>query len=407
MKLWVVDIGSVGGIVGHMVKVLTPIDLCRNRGIDVGSLGEDCIFVDDLLGYAVVDAKAIGILKDDPRSRNLHFEKNVYIQMDKDWKNTSYEPKDWYLLEMAGWPEGTGKGQRIAVLDDGIISGCVALPRACDHRDFCSSGQTGAPTGNLGEHGTCCAGVIGAKGQKRRSVGPDCELIVCQLVPRGGAGSTTLVDVLLMMSWAIHRWKVRVINISFGAPIRQPGIDMFSVVAKRLRVLDLALVFCAVGEISHSPAYPAKAGGAIPVAGYEQSDKAEDGASPGIQAFNMTNPEVWAKYGDLFFAPCNSLSTIGPDGNNLDYFGETSGACAFVAGVAALYMESYPFSRVEEILALMKKEAKMFLSPSLSGLYCRAISFPVRRPAGRLKRLLGQWWRRLRSAFSNALVPLL
>lgn len=400
-ELWVAAIGDFEDFLCRPVTVLTPSELCRSRGIDLDSINESTIFVDAVLGYAIFQKCAIGSswAGGGPRKRSIV--KNFEFDPSPGKSRPGSGASKWYLAEMGGWPAGTGKGQRVAVLDDGIIVGHEDLPRRQDHADFCSSSAVGADTYRSGVHGTRCAGVIGARkqcGMVRRSVAPNCQLVVGQVRPENG--NTTLADVLITMSWAVHRWNARIFSLSFGEPIKQPGADIFSMVVQRLRRLDRALVFAAVGNVPYLPGYPSSAPGVIAVAGYVEPRVSESGIRP----WNIEQPQVWAALPDLLFAPCSDLMTIDGNGSYKDDFDQTSAACAFAAGVAALYMESNPCMTVEEILSLMKKNAQVLRSPDFPGHQWRAIRFPDQPPPGWFRRAMCRLWRCLRSFFRRGAV---
>ena len=121
----------------------------------------------------------------------------------------------------------------------------------------------------------------------------------------------------------------------------------------------------------------------VAIAGYVESHVSESGIRP----WNIEQPQVWTALPDLLFAPCSDIMTIDKtnDGKSIykDDFDQTSAACAFAAGIAALYMESNPCMTVEEILSLMKENADVLRSPDFPGHQWRAIRFPD-QPPGRM-----------------------
>ncbi|WP_313913541.1 S8/S53 family peptidase [Tahibacter sp.] len=369
---------DIAAIVTGGVEIVTPEALCRDRGFDLSRISVACIFVDVLTGYAIVDKSSVARIRDKSGTKAF-FSPNLRMSLAKASDERPMEAeRGWYLDELGGWPAGTGRGQRIAILDGGILYGSDLLPREADHSDFCSSSCVGADTGSIGTHGTRCAGAVGAHvkpGEPRRSVAPDSKIIAAQVVLRGYSEGTTLADFLLMISWAIHRWKVRVLSYSYSARIRQSGDDMLSMVAERLRALDLALIFCSVGEDPDLISYPANARGVVAVAGYEDPVPGSE-----ICFCNIKHPEMWSALPDLFLAPVVGIMAVNSSGKPIDDFEGTSAACAFAAGMALLYMESYPCATVNQVLTEMKEQAKLIGNPDFPQYAWSAVRFPEKHP---------------------------
>lgn len=404
-------------------QCISPRDLVRDRGLDQSMVGDGIAFIDDVLGYIIfrvtpecAEAEDNDAIRSPGRHKavlpGVHNFKIMLEDMkaDEAWAlSPAVLPATsdrWYLPQDFGldWPAGTGLGQRVAVLDSGIHASIGALPRRPDHADFCSCSGTSVTTHSIGFHGTLCAGVIAAKSDsgRRRAVAPDCLLVVAQTqrwIDEGVGVQATLpftnlVDVLLMVSWAVHRWNARTISLSFRAKTEgvDEGRDILGDVAKRLRRLDRALMFCAAAENSASLSYPANAAGVVAVGMYCPLST-HDPSSPRLAIIKSL--KLWVGKQDLLFAPGSDLLTIRPD-RTVDNFSGSSGACAFAAGVAALYMEAYPSLNVDEILALMKGNAvKIPRAPSGSPRWS-ALQFPRRGPACAPRRLFWQLWRWLR-----------
>ena len=213
-ELWVATIGDFEDFLCRPVTVLTPSVLCRSRGIDLDSIGESTIFIDAVLGYAIIQKCAIDISggAGGPRTKNIV--KNFEFDEGPGKSSPGSGPPKWYLVEMEGWPAGTGKGQRVACAGrrhHRRSSRPAETPGSCrllqQLRRGCRYVLLGRARDTLRR--SHWAGKRG--GTERRSVAPDCQLIVCQVRPE--KAKTTLADVLLMMSWAVHRWDVRIFSL--------------------------------------------------------------------------------------------------------------------------------------------------------------------------------------------------
>lgn len=405
-------------------RCLSPKDLCKHRGIAQSDIGAGVLFVDDLLGYAIYREPRVAATGTAPSSEPgwqgsptavANFRIDLEPEKEQEWPERMLH---WYLAEANGrkWPRGTGKGQCVAVLDSGIDSGIATLPRRPDHADFCSCSEVAQKTNAIDIHGTQCAGTIAARAgsdRMRRTVAPDCRLIAAQVQrrheglirPETPLALTTLIDVLLMLSWAIHRWSARVISMSFRANIAGVNArrDILGEIAMRLRRLDEALIFASAEEHPRSLSYPASAAGVVAVGGYSPRASATTLA---IETLHIRKrSQLWATKNDLLFAPCERLSTVVPPDTAVDNFSGSSGACAFAAGVAALYMEAYPDLTVEEILDLMKGNATKIPRKESKYTHWPALRFPRRGPAGALRRLFWNCRRRVRRKWREATEP--
>ncbi|MBL8298900.1 MAG: S8/S53 family peptidase [Rhodanobacteraceae bacterium] len=398
-------------------EILTPRDLCRDRGLSLARVAQGAVYFDSLLGYAILRSEDAGVL----RSRQRRFDKkasstNFGLKITRSrlkseglekldpgevlLNDDSRPARNWRIRDLGNWPEQlTGRSQRVAVMDSGIAFGFDALPRRRDHADFCSCNWINACTHDLDDHGTKCAGVIGARvavGSERRSVAPDADVIAAQVAKIDYENYTTLADLLLMLSWVIHRWKVRVVSMSFCAAIRNQGADgqdVLGIVAGRLRQFDRALIFCAAEEQGYGKhiqlSYPASADQVVPVGEYlvDRDTLANQQAS--LITDSVSTVGIWAARDDLLLGPGSNLTTIDDQGREDNDFSDPSGACAFVAGVAVLYMEAFPCRSVEQILAAMKADARRFTTPATCVQRWPAIRFPPDRRACWLCEMFG------------------
>ncbi|HJU39621.1 MAG TPA: S8/S53 family peptidase [Tahibacter sp.] len=368
-----------------------PKDLLNDRGFDMSRFGDGDAFIDRLLGYRI-DLRAPPSTSGQPQSVGC-FDDSLTLRPTLDgplpFESLRHAPTTngtaasaefakavatpgavWFARQFVPkWNKLTGKGQTVAILDSGIAPELAELPRAAGHTDFCDCEHVAADAYDDDGHGTCCAGVVAAhwKQRDRVAVAPDCRLLAAKIT-RNGNATTTLVDILLMLSWAVHR-GARVVSMSFCAS--EPNVaakgppDILGTIAQRLRARKKALIFAAAVEQDGDLGYPAKLPGIIAVGPYVE------GGTGGIVPWAAT-PDKWQRKhaaGELLFAPGADLPTLLPDGRGFR-FGSASGACAFAAGLAALYFEQG--LAFEKVLAEMRRRSTPVspAAPPRTPLYC-------------------------------------
>lgn len=355
------------------IRIIRVQDICLGRGVDPPTHGSPTVYVDEVLGYAVSnfvpspadDWKASFLLKDidiplviettDP----LGFIERALDYEDEDAAALKVGQPPWHVNSLGGWPCQTGEGQRVAVLDSGIGSGIPQLPRKADNSDFCSAIKARATTNDMdsSSHGTRCAGIIGARmgTAPRQSVAPGCCIYAAQITTGNGV-YTRMSSLLLMLSWAVHCAKARVINMSFsasGACQKDPAFcALFSYVVGRLREKNLALVFAAALGGDTRLAFPANAGGVVAVGRYKRDDR----YAPWLVIDTTSKPNGFLSKPDLLFGPGQSMASYNSNGTP-GKLGGLSAACAFVSGIAALYMQEYSALSVNQVLDVMKTKA--------------------------------------------------
>ncbi|MCB1601317.1 MAG: S8/S53 family peptidase [Xanthomonadales bacterium] len=271
----------------------------------------------------------------------------------------------WYLSQFLGdWPQETGRGVKIAVIDSGV----AGLPGCLDGAivDFLSleNPESNAWDNDSSFHGTQCCGVIGSRnfGEPRTSVAPDCGILIGQVSSTKDKGYIAAVEFILLTSWAVAK-GARIISFSYVVTettvSKHANPELFSVVAKNLRQNNAALIFCAAGNADGPLYLPAAADGMIAVSGYlpGKNDMGPVRAHIGLAGFT----DVPAK-SEFFLGPSQAVASLLPAAGSASHepahFALSSAACAFVAGIAALYLEAFETDNLEQILLRMRKCAK-------------------------------------------------
>jgi subtilisin family serine protease len=150
------------------------------------------------------------------------------------------------------WPDATGRGVRVAVIDSGIHVGhphvgAVAGGAAID-RDGALSTDT---TDRLG-HGTAVAAAI-------REKAPDAELYAVRVFERSLA--TTITHLVRAIAWSIEA-RIDVINLSLGTP-REAHAPMLAAVVAEAAARGVLIV--SAQESEGTRYYPGCLAGVVPV----------------------------------------------------------------------------------------------------------------------------------------------
>ena len=377
--------------------ILRPADLSGRRGVDLSQLSDVCAYADELLGFAVFrpgrqPTRFIKKLLGGGGSLALSLPEgvaNYSIAINEDIQETASAlkegeasaPTPWYVDRLGGWPTATGDGQCIAILDTGVVFGSHLLPRKSDHSDFCDCSRPGSNTYESNGHGTSCAGTAGGfRNEPMRMTPAQRSRIVVARIWRNA--SRTLVDILMMMSWAVHGWDVRVVSMSFNegekSLHKQSDPDMIGRAAQRLRSMNRALVFSSARGYKNGLGYPARTRGVVAVQGYvraKQSARPDAGPISVVPLTSDAKREHWCVQQDVFIAPAERLISIDRHGEQGTFSG-LSAACAFVAGVAALYFERYQSYTVEQVLSQMKVDAERIVDTNDPSHVWLGITFP-------------------------------
>lgn len=278
----------------------------------------------------------------------------------------------WYVDRLGGWPQLTGRTVRVAVLDVGCGFRHCCLPAMVQHVNFGSAAFRPPDCASPSEHGTKCAGVIGARdlpAHRRIGVAPGAELGFGEVIPEPSTGR---IDLFLMLSWAITFWGARVVSHSRAVRVGKVApwaVSVMAHIAGRARRHAGALIFSSAGNDPGPLQFPALVPDVIAVGAYNENlmPRAQSGLH-----------DLAVRY-DALLGPGSRLQTIDAgSGCDLAEIGATSAACAFVAGCAALYYEWFRRKGVsftaDEVYAKMVGDAEVIRDGS--GLSWRGVSFP-------------------------------
>lgn len=222
----------------------------------------------------------------------------------------------------------TGAGTTVYVLDSGVE---VAHRKFGDRvwRAFDATGGTGA---DCSGHGTHMAGIVAGR---TYGVAPAARVASVRVL---GCDSGSLSDVLAGVDWVRrHAHGPSVASLSFGGP-KSPALDT----AVRNLTRSGVLVVAAAGNFGADACAVSPARRAFAVAAADQYDT----RAP----FSNHGPCV-----DLYAPGVNVVSAW--PGNGARAESGTSAAAPYVAGVAALYLESHRDARPRAVASWLKSTA--------------------------------------------------
>jgi len=294
-------------------------------------------------------------------------------------------------------PSLTGDGVAVAVIDSGIDTRHNAFlrNRVIATRDF-----TGGDGIDRFGHGTHVAGIIaGQRGRTAetrdyRGVAPGASLINLRVL--GDDGSGVASDVIDAIDWATdhkHEYKIRVINLSLGAPVMQPyrddplceaveratkaGITVVVAAGNFGRTTDGKSVYGAITTPGNSP--HALTVGAIDTHGTPQrsDDTLAPYSSKGPTRYDLIlKPDVSAPGSHVVSAEAagSYLSTTyrdkhvaGVAANAYMQLSGTSMAAGVVSGAVALLIEERPSLKPADAKAALQLTSTFLPAAGLAG----------------------------------------
>lgn len=271
-------------------------------------------------------------------------------------------------------PGLTGKGVKVAVLDTGVHGSHPALRDQVVQTIEIST----SPDDGVG-HGTWCAAAIAGREVDSplgpfHGVAPDAKIVNINVLDAQGSGK--LSDVLAGLEAALGA-GVQIVNMSLGSPV-----DIFTdPSAKAIDVLTQRgiLVCAAGGNFGPNPftiGVPGSVGsaltvaaGTVPIPGYIDGGLTAGFSSRGPTLRTPLKPDVTAPGGggvggqkpELIYGPCVGLLDDAID-QTLDEWAPlrgTSMATPEVAGLMALLMERYKFTRQQLDEGLQQTSRRM------------------------------------------------
>ena len=217
----------------------------------------------------------------------------------------------------------SGKGVRVAIVDSGISSHSEFNGKNITGQDFTLSGAIA----DTKDHGTCIAGIIGARGEYLRGIAPDASLVIYKvddgselIAPQAIAAA---INSILEHNAKNPSAKISVVNLSYG--ILSGAYAPLSEALARAYKEGVVVVAPSGNAPFPEVAYPASLSEVIAV-----SALAADGAS--AYANSSFGPEV------DFIAPGEKVYTTSADGGYMLMSG-TSIATAFVSAAAAIAVQ--------------------------------------------------------------------
>lgn len=321
-----------------------------------------------------------------------------FVYLNAEQSNDPYYSQQWGLHNVdqdgnsagvdihaeAAWTITKGnRNIKVAVIDRGIdIAHPDLRPNLTNYSyDGTLSGLGGAPLWNDEYHGTACAGIIAAKGDNNEGVSgvaPDCALIPINCL--NAAGIESLVGIATAIRWAYQN-QADIISFSWGSPNNEQVIESAIADAVNLgRGGKGCVVVLPSGNSNHSYLdFPANLSTTVVIAvgGVDRcgarsgridkipwscdpwtADK-EPGSNYGEGLCVVapgTNVLTTDRMGEAGYN--NSENTSDHPDKNYTYFGGTSAACPFVAGVAALVLSVNPELYPAEVRRIINRTAQ-------------------------------------------------
>ena len=243
------------------------------------------------------------------------------------------------------WSVTRGAGIRVAVLDTGVATS-PGLP-ANRVRSIRADG--GVPNVTADTHGTACCSLVASSEVDAEGAAPEAELLSIQIATASNA--ITASQVVRGLERALAE-GCHVISCSFTL---QSWADEKDAVATLVRQAHLAgiPVLAAAGNVANQQSrFPEEIQHAIVVSAHDTS------GSPMHVRFN--------EWTDVFCLG-DELTVVDGDGSTQTWSGQTSGATALTAGVAALALASVADAKRTKVgialEALLKNSGTRFTLP--------------------------------------------
>ncbi len=310
------------------------------------------------------------------KAANVFYESGLFASSEPEmlYYNLAHSENEYYANQQSrnndefininveeAWEFTKGKNVNVAVYDHGIQ---LDHPDLRDNITLSYDAITDtSPSVVRGNHGTACAGVIGAvqNGFGVTGIAPQSNLMSISLYLDTLYDSST--QIARGFYWAVAN-EADIINCSWG------GYSPTDVVSTAIQhalnngrewggVKRGTVIVCSAGNNNTVPHYPANSDPRILCVGAVTMDGTR------LQENNL---DAGSNYGTVLdvVAPGVSIATTDLTGNsgydyNSDYyyeFSRTSAACAHVSGVAALVLGIHPDLTIEQVASIIEHTAQ-------------------------------------------------
>ncbi|MDQ1247991.1 MAG: Peptidase protein [Actinomycetota bacterium] len=221
-----------------------------------------------------------------------------------------------YPCDGYDWQYATGKGQVVAIIDQGVATShpdlaasIVPGARCLDVSNGACQPVAGTAPNEVSMHGTHVAGIVNAvnnNGIGVSGLAKDAKLMPVQVISPTGTGNTT--DLAAGIVWALDNGAT-VLNMSLGSIGAPSDPVLAAAIAESLRLgVPVVAAVGNDGPSNNRVAYPAAYNGVIGVANVDNTKTVADSSSRGywvdvaapgtlvISTVNTTDP-TWGPYG--------------------------------------------------------------------------------------------------------------
>lgn len=239
----------------------------------------------------------------------------------------------------------TGKGVTVAIIDTGIAPHPDLIKpnrRIIGFKDFVNNRSE--PYDDEG-HGTHVAGIVAGNGHSSggrfRGIAPEANLVGVKVLNANSTG--TISDVLAGMQWVLNnrkKYKIRIVNISFGAQSSQSANrDPLSRAARRM-VQEGLIVVAAAGNSGPEPETINSPGVSPSVITVGALDDRQNRLT--MASFSSRGPTLDGYHKPDIVAPGVAIASLGNKGADYVSMSGTSMATPMVSGALALLLQKNP-----------------------------------------------------------------
>lgn len=242
----------------------------------------------------------------------------------------------------------------VAVIDEGIDKTHPDLPNIHPLSFHCDANAS--PSGLVGNHGTKCAGVIGAATNNNigvAGIAPNCQLMaISSFLTSSADGMRALAK---GFNFAVNN-GASVISNSWESKIKNTTLNtsIMNAIRNGRNGLGCVVVFAAANN-NDTVSYPANLNDSILVVG---------AMSPCGERKNPNSCDGETGWGSNYgteldvVAPGVGISTTNWQGGYVNNFNGTSSACPHVAGIAALMLSENPLLTQKDVCDIIESTAR-------------------------------------------------